>query len=331
MNKFNHFVGIDISKEYFDATLFNGLTTLEHNQFNNSKKGVDELIDWIKGFKASLEKTLICMEHTGIYKNFLVDILSSNKCNLWIEMPLRIIKSSGVQKGKNDKIDSQRIAMYAHRFQDKAMLFSGSKIVLDKLHALSKQRRMYLTSKSAIQTRLKEQKLFDKEIYNTLFENDNKIINLYENIIEDIDNQLDKLIKENQEILEVYQFATSVRGVGPRTAIALICYTKNFTTFNTPRELASYCGVVPFQHTSGKSIRGKNKVHFMANKDLKRLLHLCAVSCVQSDPEIKTFYERKQEEGKHKMSILNSVRNKLIHRICACVRDRKMYVEKQVI
>ncbi len=69
----------------------------------------------------------------------------------------------------------------------------------------------------------------------------------------------------------------------------------------------------------------------MANKDLKRLLHLCAVSCVQSDPEIKTFYERKQEEGKHKMSILNSVRNKLIHRICACVRDRKMYVEKQVI
>ncbi|WP_025125550.1 IS110 family transposase [Myroides odoratimimus] len=106
MNKFNHFVGIDISKEYFDATLFNGLTTLEHNQFNNSKKGVDELIDWIRGLKASLEKILICMEHTGIYKNFLVDILSINKCNLWIEMPLRIIKSSGVQKGKNDKIDS---------------------------------------------------------------------------------------------------------------------------------------------------------------------------------------------------------------------------------
>ncbi|WP_025125551.1 hypothetical protein [Myroides odoratimimus] len=80
--------------------------------------------------------------------------------------------------------------MYAHRFQDKAILFSGSKIVLDKLHALSKQRRMYLTSKSAIQTRLKEQKLFDKEIYNSLFENDNKIIKLYEKLIEDIDNQL---------------------------------------------------------------------------------------------------------------------------------------------
>ncbi|MGL5277283.1 IS110 family transposase [Myroides sp.] len=330
MNKFNHFVGIDISKEYFDVTLFNGLTTLEHNQFNNSKKGVDELIDWIKGLKASSENTLICMEHTGIYKNFLVDILSINKCNLWIEMPLRITKSSGVQKGKNDKIDSQRIAMYAHRFQDKAMLFSGSKIVLDKLHALSKQRGMYLTYKSAIQKRLKEQKVFDKEIYNVLCENDNKIINLYEKLIEDIDKQLENLIKEDQEVLEVYQFATSVKGIGPRTAIALICYTKNFTTFNTPRELASYCGVVPFQHTSGKSIRGKNKVHFMANKDLKRLLHLCTVSCIQSDPEIKTFYERKQDEGKHKMSILNSIRNKLVHRICACVRNRKMYVERQI-
>lgn len=329
MNKFNHFVGIDISKEYFDATIFISAKILEHNQFNNTVQGVMEFIEWITSFTAISRDTLICMEHTGIYKNVLVDVLYMNKYKLWIEMPLRILKSSGVQKGKNDKIDSQRIALYAHRFQDKAILFKGSKVTLNKMQALAKQREMYVTYKNAIQVRIQEQKVYDNEIYQALYKNDAKIIKLYENLIEKIDKQLEDLIKQDQEILEVYQFVTSVKGVGPRTAIALICYTKNFTSFTSPRELASYCGVVPFQYTSGKSIKGKNKVHFLANKNLKSLLHLCAVSCVKSDPQIKAFYEKKQEEGKHKMSILNSIRNKLVHRICACVRERKMYIVQQ--
>jgi len=38
-------------------------------------------------------------------------------------------------------------------------------------------------------------------------------------------------------------------------------------------------------------------VHFMANKNLKKLLQLCAMVAVKFDPEMKQYYERKVAEG----------------------------------
>lgn len=330
MNKFNHFIGIDISKKVFDATILLESNETMHSEFQNSKEGIKEFVKWTKSLGAKAQTTLVCMEHTGIYKNIIVKQLFAKKYNVWVEMPLCIIKSSGIQKGKNDKIDSERIAQYAKRFEDKATLYKGNNIVLDKIQALLKQREMFMTQKKAILTRAQEQMSYDQESYTILKKRDQRTIDLLNENITDIELELNTLREQDQEINQIYKCITSVKGVGTITSLSLIYYTKMFTTFNSPRELASYCGVVPFEHTSGKSIKGRPKVHYIVNKTLKSLLHLCAVSAIQCDPELKAFYEKKIAEGKHKMSVINSVRNKLVHRICACVRDRKLYQVKQV-
>jgi transposase len=46
--------------------------------------------------------------------------------------------------------------------------------------------------------------------------------------------------------------------------------------------LACYCGVAPFEHTSGTSFKGKSRVSSFANKKLKKLLHLVAMSVSQA-------------------------------------------------
>ena len=129
---------------------------------------------------------------------------------------------------------------------------------------------------------------------------------------------------------DIYQNITSVPGIGKVTALLLICFTNEFNSFSTARELACYCGVVPFEYTSGKSVRSKPKVHYMANKKLKKQLHMCALSSVMHNPEMKAYFKRKVEEGKNKMLILNNIRNKLIHRICACVKENRPYEVRQV-
>ena len=58
---------------------------------------------------------------------------------------------------------------------------------------------------------------------------------------------------------------------------------------------------------------------------LKKLLHLCAMSAIQNDPEIKSYFERKVTEGKNKMSVIKAVRNKLTHRVFAVIRDKRNY------
>ena len=37
------------------------------------------------------------------------------------------------------------------------------------------------------------------------------------------------------------------------------------------------------------------------------------------------YYHRKVAQGKNKMLVLNAVRNKIIHRVFACIRDNRKY------
>ena len=61
----------------------------------------------------------------------------------------------------------------------------------------------------------------------------------------------------------------------------------------------------------------------MANKNLKQLSHMCALSASLNDPELKAYYHRKVGEGKSKMLVINNIRNKIIHRVCACIRENR--------
>ena len=65
-------------------------------------------------------------------------------------------------------------------------------------------------------------------------------------------------------------------------------------------------------------------------KQLFTKLPVCTLCAATYDPEIKEYYQRKVAEGKNKMLVINNVRNKLIHRVCACIREDKMY-EKRIV
>jgi len=66
-------------------------------------------------------------------------------------------------------------------------------------------------------------------------------------------------------------------------------------------------------------------VSHLANKSIKTLFHLAAISSICFAGELRTFYLRKVNEGKNKMLVLNAIRNKLVHRIFAVVRDGEHY------
>ncbi len=104
-------------------------------------------------------------------------------------------------------------------------------------------------------------------------------------------------------------------------------HTNFFTRYDTPKQLAFYCGVVPFEYSSGTSIKKRSKVHHMANKSLKKHLHLGALAAMTYDPELKAYYIRKVEEGKSKMLVINNIRNKLIHRVCAVIKRQQPYIK----
>ncbi len=120
-------------------------------------------------------------------------------------------------------------------------------------------------------------------------------------------------------------------GIGHLTAVYLLCCTNNFAGKISGKQLASYAGVVPFEHSSGTSIKGRPRVHKMANKELKKMIHLCALSVLKYSPEFKHYFERKKAEGKNGMSVLNAIRNKLLLRVVAVVNKQQPYVENMTV
>ena len=49
------------------------------------------------------------------------------------------------------------------------------------------------------------------------------------------------------------------------------------------------------------------------------------MSAIQVKGDLQDYYIRKLAEGKHTMLVLNAVRNKLIHRVCAVVKRGEKY------
>ena len=52
---------------------------------------------------------------------------------------------------------------------------------------------------------------------------------------------------------------------------------------------------------------------------------MAALSAIKHNIDLHRYYERKVAEGKNKMSVINAVRNKLVHRIFACVLQNRKY------
>lgn len=326
---FKNFVGIDISKTWFDAALIkeDNISAVIHQQFAQTPDGCKKMQQWLHEQDVSLDgQTLFCMEYTGIYNTALVGYLTAGHAHLWVEMPLRIKGAGGLERGSDDKSAAFKIALYALRYHDQAKLWKPADSSIEKIKHLITQRDRIVTSIKHLSVPLeelrqsgciKEAKMMEKL--------QRPVLKAMHKAKQAIEILITKTVKIDEELCSKVQRMQSVTGIGPVTATALLVYTKGFTAFDNAKQLACYCGVVPFNKTSGSSVRYKPSVSPFANMKLKKLLHLCAMSAIQNDTEIKAYFERKVAEGKNKMSVINAVRNKLVHRIFAVVRDSRMF------
>jgi transposase len=148
MNEFKIFVGIDISKKTFDAALLSSPhpSAIKHACFNQNINGFQALIAWVSEEDVPLSQVLFCMEHTGIYIDGLVNYLLSVQANLWVEMPLRIKRTIGLQRCGDDKVAAINIAQYAYRYRDTAKLWKPLHTAIEQLRHLVAQRDRLILS-----------------------------------------------------------------------------------------------------------------------------------------------------------------------------------------
>lgn len=329
MEKHQFFIGVDVSKSKLDVCVFSAEnhTILSHFIIANTIKAITQLHKRLKReISADAKAWMFCIEHTGVYTMPLCYFLSEQGLDYALVSGLQIHRSLGLKRGKSDKADAADIARYACIHEPAIKLYQLPEKNLIKLKLLLAHRERLLKAKMIFMAPEEEQEFLGKEVSNEVVKDSNSLIRTLNSKITKVNAQMMELIAADEQLKNAYQLVSSVPGVGPQITCYLLVYTRCFTAFDNARQLACYAGVAPFEYSSGSSIRGRTKVSHLANKKLKALLNMGALTAKKVDKETGLYYQRKVGEGKNGMLVMNAIRNKLIARIFATVKRGTPFV-----
>lgn len=324
--KVTNIIGIDISKLTLDA---HDHLAGAHLQVTNDTKGFKQLHKWIRTNNGKTHAgVLLVMEFTGLYSYRLEQFLFSKNLSFTKRSPLDILRSSGIVRGKTDKADARVIARYGWQKREELVPMERQSDYHTRLHNLMTHRELLVTQAAAHKAALTEltHQLGD-DMDGVIKESGEYVTSVLESQIKSIEKEISGLVASYHELAQNYLLLCSIKGIGFVTAIYALLYTQNFKRFDAARKFNSYCGIAPFAYGSGSSIHGRTKVSHLANKKMKSLMHQAAIIATVHDPELKAYFQRKKAEGKHKMSIYNAIRVKLVARMFAVIKRQTPYTE----
>ena len=274
------FIGIDFSKEKFDATVIKAEGVEEraerqHEVFDNKVSGFRRLLRWVKSVADEPDAGLwlFCGENTGGYSRALCNYLYGSGYDMWLENALSIKRSYALQRVKSDKADAGVIAEYAMRNYDQMRLYKPLGNNLERLREVFLYRHNLVKTKASMTTRRGEKKLTQEksDISRFMAQSSRHLISEFNKKIAECDRRIQEIIAGDEDL------------------------RRNFE-----RKIACYYGVAPFGRQSGTSVNTPPHVSPFANKLIKALLTQAALASVNFCPQMAVYYRRLVDAGKKK-------------------------------
>lgn len=121
MKKWKFTLGVDVSKLTLDVSCSE---LKEHIKIKKGTEGFKQFLKWCRNLKIDLADSFLVLEYTGGYEYKLLQFCEANAI-VYARIPGLAIKNSlSISRGKNDKVDSARIAQYG---EEKHKLLQPSK------------------------------------------------------------------------------------------------------------------------------------------------------------------------------------------------------------
>jgi transposase len=292
------FVGIDVSKKSLEVHV---LPSGEHFSINYDQAGLADLIQKLKALK---QLQVILLEATGGYEKLLAaELFAAGLDKVCISNPrsIRDFARSTGQLAKTDNIDAKMIALFAQMFNIKPESIPSQ--AEERLKALVSRRRQLIKIRTAENNRL--EKASTPRVILSL----NKIIEILNRELHDLDQDINKTIKENSVWSAKEKILRKVKGVGPATACQLLASLPELGRLNR-RQIASLAGLAPFNRDSGQ-FRGKRMIRG-GRSAVRNALYMATLVAATYNPNIRNFYNKLLASGKPKKLALTACMRKLL-------------------
>ncbi len=125
---------------------------------------------------------------------------------------------------------------------------------------------------------------------------------------------------------QVGQLLTTIDGIGPQTAACIMAEVGDPARFGSLRALASYVGVIPRLHESGKRKKTRTAPPLpLGNARLRRALWMPALTAIHHNAWLRAYYQRLRAAGKPAKVALIAVIRKLMAAVYSVAKHRRPF------
>lgn len=329
MDRPRYYVGIDIASATFTSAVGSmgdkWQIAVRPSSFANTYDSFAQFMKWLQEHGVQAGNSVICMEATGVYNEVLAHFLVANGFRVAIEAPLKVKRAFKPEGHKSDPVDSEQIAEYACRFWDELSPWSPRQEILEQIKVLLTTREQFVAEKTGHQNAL--QALKRKYNRTALAEkmHATAITELKKHILE-LEAEIRRLIDQDPDLHHLVGLLISIPGVGLLLAAHMLVVLQSAPQPYSPKSLAAFIGICPYQDASGSSIQHTPTSRHYGPPALRKLLFLAALSLRTHQPQFHAYFLRKSLEGKPKQLIINNIANKLLKIMVAVVRSNTSFI-----
>ena len=244
------------------------------------------------------------MEATGRYHRSVHQSLHDRDYEVLVINPrhTRNFARALGELAKTDRIDAAMLQRYGQAFPELAPVAPHDAFIT-RLQDLMVTRDRLIDSRTALK------QVSESGVTCVAAARANSAVDSLTEQIEGSEDDIKTLIEASNDHAQAYAILTSVTGIGPITAAALIAWMPELGTISN-RQAAALLGVAPYARDSGTA---SGKRHVRAGRRRPRdVVYMAALAAMNWNPDLRAFAERLRNAGKVHKVVVVAVMRKLI-------------------
>jgi transposase len=329
MTELKQVLGIDVAQKELVVTLgrtFDDLSTelYAYQVFKNTESGFVALLNWVKKLTNDTVKVRFVMEATGVYHQKFAYHLDEKGYEVSVVLPNKIsnyIRTLEI-KTITDKTCSQAIAQFG--LERNLERWKRPKNIYKNLQQLTRERDQIVHERSMVKNQLHAEKS-EAEPHGSSLIRLKLRIHFLNSQEKEIKKEIEKYVKEDTDLKKEVSNICTIPGIGVLTAVIVLAETNGFELVRNKKQLVSYAGIDVIEKQSGTSIKGKSRISKKGNRNLRKSMHLPALSAVKWNDNFRNLYARIVAKQGIKMIALVAVQRKLLEMIYIIFKTKVPY------
>jgi transposase len=302
-------IGIDVSKSTLHVHIPNNALDLE---IENNHQAIKSLYAKLKKiYKKEIADLIWVYEPTGSYSQTLTEFCADKKIKVFMINPKQshnYAKAVG-QRGKSDKVDAKMLSRAIGIAKEEEIAVPVINRAEQELKTLIGYYKF--TTKQRVQTNNHLESLSIKDSSCAVVKKLQKRVKELKHQEEQIIEEIKVMIGQDALLTKKFAIINSIVGVGDIASIALLHLFLKYPHANQ-RQIISLSGLDPVERTSGSSIKGKSSISKAGSRLYRGSLFMSAMVAIRYNLEMKKFFTRLKNNGKHTTVAQIAVMKKLI-------------------